>query len=94
MTGTQHGEPMKKWAAGIADEPWKIMLCARDAAMASETIGRLIYILTDAASDRDKGVEILRGLTGKEIIDGLIAYQGSAAKSVQSALPNAKGTSP
>lgn len=70
---------MKRWASGIADEAWKVTICARDASMVAEMLKNLSYIL-------GLSVEELREKSGAEIIDGLIRYQASAVKSVEAGL--------
>lgn len=62
------------------------MVCARDAAHSEDTIGTLVYILTDTPGDIEVGMETLRGMTGKDIVDGLLAYRDSAYKSVANGL--------
>ena len=69
----------KNWKPGVADEIWKIMICARDAERADDVIGGITYIL---------GVtqEELRQMTGAQILDGLLAYKRSAYDSVEAGL--------
>ena len=72
-------EKMKHWATGIADEAWKITVCAIDAHNASELLSSIKYIT-------GKSIEELKLLSGKDIIDALIKYQASALKSVEEGL--------
>lgn len=77
---------MKKWVPGAADEAWKIMVCARDAARTDEAIQFIMGILTTAGNDHELGLSQLREMTGKQIVDGLVAYQKSAHDSVKNGL--------
>ena len=77
---------MKKFAAGVADEAWKVTICANDARIASEVLSRLSYILTDAGNRKDLGLDEIRKMSGEDIINGLVAYQKSAIDSVENAL--------
>ena len=72
----------KNWKAGSAVEVRKVMVCARDASRADDLLGNLIYILTDAGSNSEAGLAWLRGMSGAEIVDGLLAYRKSAYDSV------------
>lgn len=76
---------VKEWKPGMADEVWKLMACARDAQQTDELLGKLSYILTDAGADTAKGIELIRQMTGDQIIDGLKAYRESSYKSVRAA---------
>lgn len=78
---------MKRWIPGCADDAWKVLVCAKDAHWAGETLSQLVYIMTDAGADKDAGLSRLRGMSGAEIVDGLIAYQKSCEDSVRNALP-------
>lgn len=80
----------KKWASGIADETRKIAICSRDASRAEELIGELVYILTDAGADTDKGIIALRSMSGDDIINGLLSYRKSALTSIQAALSSVR----
>jgi hypothetical protein len=82
----QRSELMKKWKAGEADEVWKIIVCARDAERADDTIGWLIYILTDVEGGRERSIEAIRQMSGKEIVDGLLAFQLKAYQGVKNGL--------
>jgi hypothetical protein len=79
-------ESLKNWNPGKADEVWKVMICARDAQRVDDIITCLCYILTDAGSNKERGIDLIARMNGKQIIDGLIAYKDSAYKSVRSAL--------
>ncbi len=76
----------KKWKAGIADEAWKVMICARDASHAEEALQQLVYILTDAGSDAARGHALLRQMTGEQIVQGLLNYRQKSIDSVRRAL--------
>ena len=75
----------KQWKPGKADEIWKLMICARDAARTDELIDALIGILTDAGSDTQAGLARLRGMSGADIVDGLLAYKAKSYESVKRA---------
>lgn len=77
---------MKLWKAGTADEPWKIIVCAHDIYRVEDIINGLTYILTDAGGDREKGMSILKEMSGKDIIEGLLAHRESTRKSVENGL--------
>jgi len=80
----------KKWAAGVADEAWKVTICALDANRASEVISALVSILTNAGST-DRGIEAVRAMSGSQIMDALIDYQSKAIKSVEAAIRKGSG---
>jgi hypothetical protein len=80
----------KVWKAGTADEVWKVIVCARDAHRADDLLSALQYILTDAGSDSQKALEKIRAMTGKQIVDGLLAYQKSSYDSVAKAIRKSK----
>lgn len=77
---------MKKWAAGTADEAWKVTVCARDAARADNLIHELVAMLTDAGSDTARGLSTERDMSGAQIVDAVVAFQRSAHQSVQNGL--------
>lgn len=80
----------KQWKAGTADEVWKVMVCARDAYYAEQTIGHLVYVLTGAGNDIKKGVELIKQMTGEQIINALYAYEKSSYDSVAKAIRKSK----
>jgi hypothetical protein len=79
---------MKKWTPGVADEAWKIMVCAKDAAHADDVISFLVYILTNAGNDQVAGLAELRSKSGDEIVAALIQYQAVAHQTVRNGLSN------
>jgi hypothetical protein len=86
MDGVVEMMEAKHWKPGHADEVWKVLICARDANQADELLGRLVGILTYAGSDVDKGLNAIRAMSGREIIDAIVAYRDSNYDSVKSAL--------
>jgi hypothetical protein len=83
--GVEMTEP-KHWKPGHADEVWKVLISARDANQADELLGRLVGILTYAGSDIDKGLDEIRTMSGRAIIEAIVAYRDSSYDSVKSAL--------
>jgi len=77
---------VKQWKPGKADDVWKVMICARDAAQTDELLSSLTYILTDAGSDTQRGLDAIRQMTGAQIIDGLLAYKNVSYQSVAAAV--------
>lgn len=76
----------KTWKPGVADEPWKVLICARDAERADECLSFLVYVLTNAGSDTESGLAEIREKSAADIIDGLKAFKKSAYDSVAKAL--------
>lgn len=76
----------KKWKAGIADETWKVIICARDLQRVDDLLSGLSYFLTTAGGNTEKGIAQVRGFTGAEIIDALEAHKRTSALTVASAL--------
>ena len=81
---------MKRWQAGVADEAWKVMVCANDAATASRTLSALGYILTNAGDDIEAVKRALAAMSGAQIVAQLVAYQASAEQSVRTALQTSR----
>jgi len=77
----------KQWKPGKADAIWKLMICARDANRADELIDALVGILTDAGLDTESGLARLRGMSGADIVDGIVAYKATSYESVKRAYP-------
>lgn len=73
----------------MADESWKVIICARDAERADEALSFLSYVLTDAGSDLPSGLEKIRAMSGQEIIEGLQKFKSVAHQSVAMALKKA-----
>lgn len=76
----------KKWRAGIADEPWKVIVCGRDLQQVDDVLSALSYYLTDAGSDTERGLAQVRQMTGGQIVDALEAHKRTSLLSVQNAL--------
>lgn len=72
---------MKTWKPGVADEPWKVEVCRRDIALATETLEFLVHVLTDCP-DMQRGVAALRAMTGEDIVGGIEAYRDAASTSI------------
>lgn len=77
---------MKLWKDGVADETWKIIICAENVRTAESALSALTYILADSSSGHEASLNSLRAMSGKEIVDGLLAYRSSAYRSVEKAL--------
>ena len=72
-----------KWKAGMADEAWKVMICARDAMRATDLIQGVAYILDNPGQcDVVENAKILRRFSGEQIADALLDYRKSAMESV------------
>lgn len=76
----------KEWKPGKADEVWKVMICARDASSADQLIASLVYLLTDAGTDEDRGIDLIRSMSGDQIIDAILAYKQKSYQSVKNAM--------
>lgn len=72
----------KQWNPGIADEAWKLIICAGEALKAETVLSDLIYILTEAGADKKAGLVAIRDMSGRQIIDGLLAFRDSAHASI------------
>lgn len=79
-------EHAKVWKPGCADEVWKVLVCAQEVRLASETISGLCYILTAAGSDEAAALAKIKGMSGAQIVDALKAFRETARKSVETAL--------
>lgn len=73
----------KLWKPGVADETWKVLICARDFMRADDIMGHLVYVLTTAGADTEAGLEQISKMTGKQIVDGLKAYALSSSDSIK-----------
>jgi hypothetical protein len=83
---------VRQWKAGTADEVWKVIICARDAYHADEVLSSLIYILTDAGDDTERGNVLLKEMSGAQIVDGLLTYINGCRESVKNGIKkNEKG---
>jgi len=71
---------VKRWCAGVADEAWKVAICARDAAEAGNLLASLASLLVDG------NVDALKQMSGREIVDGLIARQKASMESIENGL--------
>lgn len=76
----------KLWKAGIADEAWKVIICARDAYDTEQLISALIYVLTSAGSNANLGLAEIRKMSGDDIVSALLAHVETSRKSVERAL--------
>ena len=76
----------KQWKAGIADETWKVIICGRDLYRIDDLLSALSHYLTDAGNDRSKGLDMVRQMTGAQIVDALEAHKRSSLVSVQRAI--------
>lgn len=77
---------MKLWKPGTADEAWKVAVCALAMRDSQRALEHLIYVLTDAGNDRERGLAMLREMSGAEIVDGMLAHIDSAAESIAKGL--------
>ena len=77
---------MKKWHPGKADEAWKVMICARDAQQATDALRLMHTVLTEVPGNPDAANDALRQMTGKQIVDGLLAFIASNHESVNMAI--------
>lgn len=75
----------KFWQAGVADETWKVIVCARDIKQVDDTIAFIGSILF-GHGDHAAIFEELRAMNGAAIVDALLAYRASAADSVSAAI--------
>ena len=76
----------KVWNAGVADEAWKVIICARDACDTEDLILTLCMILTHAGGDTAKGLRDIRAMSGDDIMDALLAYVQKSHQAVENAL--------
>jgi hypothetical protein len=81
---------MKHWHPGTADEAWKVMICAQEAQNAKNALSSLHMMLTDVPGNPDAANEALRNMTGKQIVDGMLAYIKSRHEGVKRALAKAE----
>lgn len=87
MTNRRELSAPVKWKAGTADEPWKVMVSARDAAYAEEMIGGLAYILDNPGfCDLEAQANVIRRFSGDQIADALLDYHAKAFQGVKNAL--------
>lgn len=85
--------PLKTWKAGHADEIWKLMICARDYQYVEETFNSLVYILLNAEhhpGNCEHNLNMLRAMSGNDIVEGLLAYGETCYQSVKNGYPNDK----
>lgn len=76
----------KTWSAGIADETWKVVICGRDLRLVEELLIQLSYYLTDAGHNLEKGLSLIREMSGAQIIDALEAHKRTSLISIQNAI--------
>lgn len=79
-------EKPKEWKAGVADKVWKINICSRDYQRADDILDWMGYILTDAGNDKERALKTLSEFTGKQIMNGLLAYRSKALKAIENGL--------
>ena len=72
----------KTWADGTADNPWKIMICARDQISIDQCLSTLVYRLTDAGSNAAEGHDKLREMSGRQIVDALIKQSNGCVAAI------------
>jgi hypothetical protein len=77
---------MKQFKPGLADEAWKVMICARDEEKAQNTLHFLCSVLTDCGSDYAKGRLEISAMSGADIIEAVECYAAVARKSVALAI--------
>lgn len=86
MTEKSVAHRPKDWAPGIADEIWKIAICARDMQRDEEALSYLCHVLTNAGSDQEKGLELIRQMSGAQIVTAIQDRISSALKSIGNGL--------
>lgn len=75
---------MPTWKAGITDEVWKVLICARDISAAKDALSLIAYICgegNDAAQ-----IVTLRSMTGEQIVDAVQAFILSNTVSIERGL--------
>lgn len=72
---------VKKWVPGVADEPRKAIIAAREYSRAKDVLPMLTYILTDCGGNDEAGIAHLRAMSGQEIVDGIEAYRDAMFQS-------------
>lgn len=82
------GRVIKRWKAGVADTAWKVAVCANDAKMVETTLSWLGYVLDGSQSEADT-IELLRKLSGQEIVKALLDYRERALTSIEAAIRKA-----
>jgi len=77
---------VKKWKSGIAGETWKVIICGRDLHRIDDILSALSYYLTDAGVDVDRGLSLIRSMSGDQIIDALEDHKRTSIQSVEAAI--------
>ena len=78
---------IKKWEAGVADEAWKVMVCANEYESVKRAIDTLVYTLTEAGLSTDNRLATIEKMSGAEIVRGMKQRQQSCLQSIANALP-------
>ena len=86
----KHTNAPKVWNPGVADEPYKMLVCAGDYTRARDIKSWLVSVSTDAGSDYKAGEKQLRQFSGNQIVDAILAYERSALESIEAGLAAAK----
>lgn len=77
----------KKWKDGMADEAWKVMICARDANRAEDIASHLAYILTDLGhASFEQQIEAISAFSGEQIATALKERVLSGQRAIAAAL--------
>jgi len=72
----------KKWNLGVADEAWKVMICARDLKAADEALEVLRMVLTNLDLSPKGQDALIRQMSGDQIMDAMVAYRDGCIDSV------------
>ena len=78
-------EPIK-WHPGVADEVWKVCICANDMHRAKEAIAFVAIVLSGPLCDdhsEDNYLKIISSFSGEQIAQALINYKNQSLKSVE-----------
>lgn len=75
-------DDIRKWGPAPVNATWKVMVNANDVQCVDQSLLTMAYILTDTAIDYEKAIAKLKALSGKQIIEGLLAYRSRAYDNV------------
>lgn len=76
-----------KWKAGIADQVWKVLICARDTQKAKDLLQGLAYVLAGSGlRSEEECAKIIAGYSGEEIAAAIFDYHNSNLLSVERGL--------
>ena len=73
----------KKWTAGCADELWKVAITVRDMQSADQAINWLASTLTMFPNDNIAALDLIKQMSGKQIVEAIIAYRVGLEKALQ-----------